>query len=181
MENKKGSKKLSIHITKDNKKIDEVFLEWNDSNPEFTQKYLNKSIKFMEEYAKLFEKYKLNIKNLDEKNTICYDCLIKHDQLKLDTKTKAKESFNSIIKKLKKENLYLNFKDCKKSEHNILMNIKTGQMYRQTSFGLFTFLNTEKFIEEFGRIFEEVFKEEMQWLENAKNQLSTTLERYKLK
>lgn len=182
MENKKDWKKLSIHITKDNKIIDEFYLEWNEKDPKLEEKYLKKSIKFMNEYSKIFEKYKITTQKIDEKNIICYDCLYKQKPLQLDTKSRAKKAFNSLIERIKNERLnYPNYKECQNNKHNVLMNIETGQMYRQTSFGLFTFSNTEKFIEEFGNIIEKVFSDEFKWLEEVKNKLSKTLDRYKLK
>jgi len=182
IESKKGWKKLSIHLTKDDKSLEEFYLEWNEKDPKLKEKYLNKSIRFINEYSKIFEKYNLNTQDFNKKNIICYDCLLKQKPLELDTKSKAKKAFNSLVEEIKNERFfYPNFTECLNSKHNILMNIETGQMYRKTSFGLFTFSNTEKFMKEFEKIIEDVFYEEIEWCENTINQLSKTLERYKLK
>jgi len=181
MKTKNGFQKLSIHLSnqEDREIIKEYFIEFNKDSIE--KQYSEKFKCLINEYLSIIERFIVEEKTLLNKKIECYDCYInKFKPYNVHKREIAKKSYHQMIKDIRNIDKY-NFIPCSNTDHRLLIDLDTGEIYFKVNNRILHYSNSKQMIKELDAIFERLFPNEIKWMNNLVKDFKKVLKNYKSK
>lgn len=181
MEMKDRVQKLSIHLT--NELTGDIIKEfWFEFAVGSIEQHLSKKFKtFVHGYLDIITMHLVEEDTLSDKELYCSDCFINSqlDYKKLNKKTNAETQYSDLIEKIETAQP-ADFKICSDPNHRLLIDIKSNQMYINSSIGVLKLTGNDKMTAELMSLIETTFTDEIKSIHEIIEEFKDILEDYKV-
>ena len=181
MEMKNGFQKLSVHLT--NELTEEIIKEfWFEFAFDLVEQKLSKTFeKFADDYLDIITMHLVEEDTLSNKELYCHDCFInsQFDLKQFNKKRKAKKQYFKIIEKMKNISP-TDFNICSDSKHRLLIDIKTNEVYFNSSVGILKLTDNDKMATDLMSLIETTFTDQIKSIDEIIEDFKEVLEEYKV-
>jgi len=181
MEMKDEVQKLSVHLT--NELTGDIIKEfWFEFAIGLVEQQLSKICEtFVHDYLDIITMHLVEEDTLSIKELYCHDCFInsQFDSKHFNKKTKAKKQYFEIIEKMRTISP-TDYNICSDSKHRLLIDIKTNEIYFNSSVGILKLTDNDKIATDLISLIETTFTDQIKSIDKIIADFKDVLEEYKV-